>query len=213
MCVRVCVVVVGASNTMLPNLSGLALPTEGGLGDKAKAAKDRAVAAGKEVAGKAAAAGKEAAKAAEEAAKAGVKQAMREKKALEEKLVRAWVKKTKLTRSTAPAVLVDKANEIYKKVHETDIPKDRADKMRKALSEVFSKPSGVGTTSRLSITGGDAVWTSSETAEERRLREEADQKVLEKSAIEFFLCFLVWCFDMLVGSESSAGPMCRQYGF
>ena len=199
---RACVcVVVGASNTMLPNLSGLALPTEG-FGDKAKAAKDRAVAAGKEVAGMA-----------KEATKAGVEQAKREKKALEEKLVRAWVKKTKLTRSTAPAVLVDKANEIYKKVHKTDIPKDQADKMRKALSEVFSKPSGVGTTSRLSITGGDAVWTSSETAEERRLREEADQKVLEKSAIEFFLCFLVWCFDMVVGSDGNAGPMCRQYGF
>lgn len=188
---------------MLPNLSGLALPTEGGFGDKAKELKDKAAAAGKEVAGMA-----------KEATKAGVEQAKREKKALEEKLVRAWVKKTKLTRSTAPAVLVDKANEIYKKVHKTDIPKDQADKMRKALSEVFSKPSGVGTPSvGLSITGGDAVWTSSETAEERRLREEADQKVLEKSAIEFFLCFLVWCFDMVVGSDGNAGPMCRQYGF
>ena len=108
-----------------------------------------------------------------------------------------------------PADLVDKANEIYKSVHKTDIPKDRADKMRKALSEVFGTPL-VG----LSITGGDAVWTSAkETAEERRLREEADQEVLEKSAIEFFLCFLVWCFDMAVGSEGGAGPMCRQYGF
>jgi hypothetical protein len=193
----VVVVVVGASNTMLPNLSGLALPTEGGLGDKAKELKDRA-----------AAAAKDAADMAKEAAKAGVEQAKREKKALEEKLVRAWVKKTKLTRSTAPDVLFKKANEIYKKVHKKDIPKDQADKMRKGLSEAFGTPL-VG----LRITGGDAVWTSSETAEERRLREEADQKVLEKSAIEFFLCFLVWCFDMAVGSEGGAGPMCRQYGF
>ena len=198
-CVCVCVVV-GASNTMLPNLSGLALPTEGGLGDKAKELK--------ELKDKAAAAAKEAVKATEEAAKAGVEKARQEKKALEEKLVRAWVKKTKLTRSTAPAELFKKANEIYKKVHKKDIPKDQADKMRKGLSKAFGTPS-VG----LSITGGDAVWTSSETAEERRLREEADQKVLEKSASEFFLCFLVWCFDMAVGSEGGAGPMCRQYGF
>lgn len=182
---------------MLPNLSGLALPTTKTIEERAKELKDKTVAAGKE-----------AAKAAEEAAKAAAERAKQEKKALEERLVRTWVKKTKLTRSTAPDALFKKANEIYKKVHKTDIPRDQADKMRKGLSEVLGTPS-VG----LSITGGDAVWTSSETAEERRLREEADQKVLEKSAIEFFLCFLVWCFDMAVGSEGGAGPMCRQYGF
>jgi len=191
-CVRV--VVLDASNTMLPNLSGLALPTEGRV---------------QELKDKAAAAAKDAAKAGVEQGKLLAEKAKQEKRALEEKLVRAWVKKTNFTRSTAPTVLVDKANEIYKSVHKTDIPKDRADKMRKALSEVFGTPL-VG----LSITGGDAVWTSAkETAEERRLREEADQEVLEKSAIEFFLCFLVWCFDMAVGSEGGAGPMCRQYGF
>lgn len=201
---------------MLPNLSGLALPTEGRvqeLKDKAaaagKTAKDKAAAAGKEVAGKAAAAAKEAAKAGVEQGKLLGEKAKREMMALEEKLVREWMDKAKLTRSTAPDALFKKANEIYKKVHEEDIPKDQADKMRKGLSKAFGTPL-VG----LSITGGDAVWTSAkETAEERRLREEADQKVLEQSAMEFFLCFLVWCFDMLVGSESSAGPMCRQYGF
>ena len=207
---------------MLPNLSGLALPTEGRvqeLKDKAvaagkdaaaagKTAKDKAAAAAKDAAGKAVAAGKEAAKAGVEQGKLLGEKAKREMMALEEKFFREWMENAKLTRSTAPDALFKKANEIYKEVHKEDIPKDQADKMRKGLSEAFGTPL-VG----LSITGDDAVWTSSETADERRLREEADQKVLEKSAIEFFLCFLVWCFDMAVGSESGAGPMCRQYGF
>ena len=191
---------------MLPNLSGLALPTENRLGDKAKAFRDGAVAAGNKAAGKA-----------KEAVKAGVEQGKlwggQAKKKLEEKaaeaqkeVLRKWVKETGLTKSNAPALLFAKANEIYKKAYSTDIPQDQADKIKQGLNKVFEMPSD------LSIASGDGIWTS-ETADERRQRQEAEQKVLERSAIEFFFCFLGWCFDMAMGSESSAGLTCKQYGF